>query len=79
VKKDGKINFKRPPQPLLFNAGEKDNIIPSSLNKKNYEAYQDANSRKDFNEFPGRTHYLCGQQDWQEIASFIHEWISVLK
>jgi pimeloyl-ACP methyl ester carboxylesterase len=79
TKKDGKIDFKKPHGPLLFIAGEKDHIIPSSLNKKNFDAYKDKNSKKDFKEFAGRTHYICGQQNWEEVAKYIHDWITGLK
>jgi pimeloyl-ACP methyl ester carboxylesterase len=72
----GKIDFKKPHKPLLFIAGEKDHIIPSSLNKKNFEAYKDKNSRKDFREFPGRTHYICGQPGWEEVADYIEGWLA---
>ena len=75
TQKDGYIDFKKPHNPLLFIAGEKDHIIPSSLNKKNFDAYKDKNSKKNFNEFVGRTHYICGQANWQEVASYIHLWI----
>ena len=76
TKKDGKIDFKKPHAPLLFIAGEKDHIIPSSLNRKNFNAYKDKNSKRDFKEFPGRTHYICGQENWQEVAAFIEQWIA---
>lgn len=79
IKNDGKIDFKKPHNPLLIIAGEKDNIIPTSLNKKNFEAYKDKNSRIDFKEFAGRTHYICGQQNWEEVAAYINEWISKIK
>lgn len=75
---DGKIDFKKPHNPLLFIAGEKDNIIPSSLNKKNFDAYDDKNSKKSFKEFAGRTHYLCGQENWEEIATYIADWMAAL-
>ena len=73
------VDFKKPHNPILIIAGEQDNIIPSSLNKKNFEAYKDKNSRTDYREFAGRTHYICGQQNWEEVASFIKEWIEGLK
>ena len=38
LKSFGMINFKKPHAPLLFIAGEKDNIIPAELNRKNSEA-----------------------------------------
>ncbi|MCK9410334.1 MAG: alpha/beta hydrolase [Bacteriovoracaceae bacterium] len=73
--KDGKINFNAPHNPLLFIAGERDNIVPSSLNRKNYEVYSDKGSKKDFKEFAGRTHYICGQQGWDEVAEYCHQWL----
>ena len=75
TKNDGYIDFKKPHNPLLFIAGEKDHIIPSSLNKKNFNAYKDVTGKKYFKEFAGRTHYVCGQQNWQEVADYILEWI----
>ena len=76
---DGAINFKAPHNPMLFIAGEKDNIIPWSLNKKNYAAYKDSGSKRDFKVFPGRTHYICGQQGWEEVADYCHSWITSIK
>lgn len=74
--KDGYINFKKPHYPLLFIAGEKDHIIPASLVKSNFNAYKDKNSRIDFKQFEGRTHYICGQKNWEEVAQYIFDWIS---
>jgi hypothetical protein len=34
---------------------------------------------KDFKEFPGRTHCICGQPNWEEVAEFISVWIENLK
>ena len=75
----GKVDFKKPHPPLLLIAGELDHIIPPSLNKKNYMAYKDKKSKTDFKVFSGRTHYICGQENWEEVAGFIHQWISDLK
>jgi esterase/lipase len=72
---EGKINFIQPHNPLLFIAGEKDHIVPASLNKKNFTAYQDSNSKKNFKLFPGRTHYICGQANWEEVAQYSIDWI----
>lgn len=77
TKNDGKIDFRKAHDPLLMIAGEKDNIIPSSLIKKNFEAYLDKNSKLDFKEFPERTHYICGQDNWEEVANFCYNWIIV--
>jgi pimeloyl-ACP methyl ester carboxylesterase len=78
TRKEGKIDFSKPHCPLLFIAGEKDHIIPSSLNNKNFKAYRDSGSVKSFKMFPGRTHYICGQAGWEEVALYISDWLAKL-
>lgn len=78
IGKQGKVDFKKPHVPLLFIAGEKDNIIPASLNRKNFKAYKDKNSPIALKEFAGRTHYICGQENWQEVAEYIAVWLAAL-
>jgi len=73
--KEAAIDFAKPHLPLLIVAGEKDHIIPASLNKKNYEAYKDTGSVTDFRVFPGRTHFICSQPGWEEVATYVKEWI----
>lgn len=73
--KAGKIDVAKPHAPLLFIAGEQDHIIPAALNRKNHKAYTDSNSVTDFKEFPGRTHFICGQQNWEEVAQYAASWI----
>ncbi|PCJ79678.1 MAG: alpha/beta hydrolase [Flavobacteriales bacterium] len=75
TKNAGKIDFKKAHVPLLIIAGEKDNIIPSSLNKKNAKKYKHTGSVVDFKEFKDRTHILCIQQEWEEMADYIDNWI----
>jgi pimeloyl-ACP methyl ester carboxylesterase len=70
-----KVDLKKPHNPLLFIGGEKDNIIPARLSKKNAEAYKDKNSVSDFKEFKGKCHYICGQENWQEVANYILTWL----
>ncbi len=76
TRKDGAVDFKRPHRPLLIIAGEKDHIIPASLVRKNFRAYRDTASTTDFMEFPARTHYICGQKGWEEVAAAILGWLS---
>lgn len=70
-----KIDFKKAHAPLLFVAGEKDNIMPASLNFSNYKKYKNADSITDFKEFKGRNHFVLGQPTWKENADYILNWI----
>ncbi len=72
---DGHIDLDEPHAPLLFIAGEIDEIIPPELNKKNSKAYKDENSISDYKEFSNRGHYICGQPGWEEVAAYINDWI----
>jgi len=71
----GEVDLDLVHAPLLFIAGEKDEIIPPELNKKNAEAYTDQHSVVDFKEFPNRGHWICGQSGWEEIAGYAYDWM----
>ena len=74
-----KIDFtKKKNVPLLFIAGEDDNIIPASLNESNFRKYSKNGSRTDYKVFPRRTHYLLNDDGWQEIADYILKWLHAL-
>ena len=75
----GKIDFKKPHAPLLFIAGEKDTIIPAALNRKNANAYKSSASVVDFKLFKGRSHFICGQKSWEEVAETVLSWIQDIK
>ncbi len=64
---EGRIDFDAARRPLLMIAGELDKIIPASLNRKNAERYGAA-APTELIEMPGRTHYLCGQPGWEDVA-----------
>lgn len=70
------VDFKRPHAPLLFIAGEKDHLIPAALNTKNAKKYTDKQSVVEFKEFKGRTHFICGQDGWQEVVSYANQWLT---
>lgn len=72
---DGKIDFNKPHNPLLFVSAEKDHIIPIGLTIKNYKAYKDKQSITNFKVFKGRGHCICVQSGWQEVARYINNWI----
>ncbi len=72
-----KIDFKKAHAPLLLIAGSDDRIVPASLNQTNYQKYRASlPSITDFKEFPGRTHFIIGQQNWAEVADYISSWLN---
>jgi pimeloyl-ACP methyl ester carboxylesterase len=71
-----RVDFKAPHAPLLLIAGSEDHIIPASLNMKNFKRYAHAGSVTAFKEFPGRTHFIIGQDNWQEVAQFAADWLA---
>ncbi len=75
----GKVDFSKAHAPLLIIAGEKDHIIPPSLNEKNFKCYKDKSSKTDFKAFPNRGHFICGQPGWEEVADYAFSWLSNIK
>ncbi len=71
-----RIDFERQHPPLLLIAGSDDHIIPASLNKSNYDKYRRSASITDFKEFAGRTHFIIGQKNWEEVAGYIASWLN---
>ena|ERR1700690_720078 len=71
----GKVDFKKPHPPLLITAGEKDHIVPASLNKTNYNRYKASPSLTDFKEFAGRDHFGIGEKGWEELADYSLAWL----
>jgi pimeloyl-ACP methyl ester carboxylesterase len=71
-----KIDFTKPHPPLLLVAGSDDHLIPASLNKINFDRYlRNSLAPVSFNEFPGRAHFIVGQQGWQEVAGYTLSWL----
>ncbi|RYG11744.1 MAG: hypothetical protein EOO07_20120 [Chitinophagaceae bacterium] len=73
-----KIDFRKAHVPLLFVSGEKDHIMPASLNYSNYKAYKNNNSITAYKEFNGRNHYAMNQTTWKEDATYILQWLETI-
>ena len=71
----GHVDLDKAHPPLLLIAGEEDQIIPASLTKKNHKAYTDRSSTTDFKEFAGRSHYICNEPGWEEVAEYVYRWL----
>jgi pimeloyl-ACP methyl ester carboxylesterase len=72
----GQIDADMAHAPLLFIGGEEDQINPYELNQRNAAAYSDEVSIVDFKAFPNRGHWICGQPGWEEVATYINEWLT---
>jgi pimeloyl-ACP methyl ester carboxylesterase len=59
--------------PLLFIGGGADHIMPPSVNKSNAKHYK-SDTDTDYHEFPGRSHWTCGEPGWEEVADHALSW-----
>lgn len=73
--KAGRIDLDAPHGPLLLVAGELDKIIPAQLVEKNFKAYSDQACVTSHMEFKGRSHFICGEPGWTEVATYVAEWL----
>ena len=71
-----KVDFKKPHPPLLLVAGLADNSIPASLNESNYAKSRLSPLSPRLQEFAGRTHFIIGQKNWQEVAGPVLAWLN---
>jgi len=70
-----RVDFKRPGAPLLMVAGGSDHIIPAALVRSNFARYNRPDSTTEYREFPGRAHFIIGQEGWEEVADFVLMWL----
>lgn len=78
LKPIAKVDHQKPHNPLLFIGGDNDHIFPSSFTKRIAGAYKHKGSVVDFKSFAGRSHYICGEEGWQEVADYVIDWIEKL-
>lgn len=60
--------------PLLFIAGGADHIMPTSVTMSNARHYKHSAARTEVHEFPGRSHFTCGEPGWEEVADYALDW-----
>jgi len=75
LSRQGRIKFKRSHAPLFFIAGDSDNLIPLSLVNKNVRAYRKSEGKMDFRAFAKRSHFICNQPGWEEVADATFHWL----
>jgi pimeloyl-ACP methyl ester carboxylesterase len=59
--------------PLLILGGGSDHVVPPSLSHSIFTHYK-GTATVDYKEFPGRSHWTCGQDGWEEVADHALTW-----
>ena len=54
--------------PLLFITGAEDHIMPPSVNHANARKYAGSPALTEVEDFPGRSHWICAEPGWEEVA-----------
>lgn len=59
--------------PLLILGGGADHVVPPGLSRSIFKHYQGP-ATVEYKEFPGRSHYTCGQDGWEAVADYALTW-----
>jgi pimeloyl-ACP methyl ester carboxylesterase len=72
-----KVNYRNALRaPLLIIAGELDRTVQAPMNHANFKKYARSTAVTDYREFPGRTHWICRQPGWEEVADHALDWLA---
>ncbi len=73
------VHFKNQERAALLVVGaEKDNTVPASLARKQFEKYEKHeayDAQTDYLEFAGRPHLMMVSEGWEEVAEAIDGWL----
>ncbi|MEV0617439.1 alpha/beta hydrolase [Nonomuraea sp. NPDC050404] len=74
-KDDNWVNYHNDQRkPLLFIAGEHDNLMPPKIQRSNAKHYKAAGTLTEVVEYPGRAHLMPAEKGWEEIADHALDW-----
>ncbi len=68
------VDYSADRAPLLFIAGEKDHIMPPSVNKSNAKHQSKSPALTEYYEFAGRDHWTCAAPGWEAVADYALDW-----
>jgi pimeloyl-ACP methyl ester carboxylesterase len=70
-----KVDFRKPGRaPLLIIGGGSDHVVPPAITRETAKRYHKGPSPVEYHEFHGRTHYIVGQDGWEEVADYALTW-----
>jgi alpha-beta hydrolase superfamily lysophospholipase len=67
------VDFSRDHVPLLLMAGDSDRLTPASMIRRNARRYE---LMVDVVEFTGRSHLICNQDGWEEVADAAFDFVT---
>ncbi len=68
------VDYSADRTPLLFIGGSEDHIMPPSVNKSNAKHWAKSPAVTEYFEFPGRSHWICAEPGWEEVADHALDW-----
>jgi pimeloyl-ACP methyl ester carboxylesterase len=74
--RSAKIDFAAEHVPLLFLTGTQDHLTPVAMVRRNAGKYKSDTGQVDYREYDGRSHYICGEPGWEEVADAALTWLS---
>jgi len=74
--RSARIDFAAPHAPLLFLTGDQDHLTPVAMVRRNAHKYAAAPRAVDYQQFAGRSHYICAEPGWEEVADAALAWLS---
>jgi alpha-beta hydrolase superfamily lysophospholipase len=70
-----RVSYRNDRAPMLFIAGTKDHVVPTRTAKATVRKYKRKSTAvTEYKEYAGRTHYIVGQDGWEEIADYALRW-----
>jgi pimeloyl-ACP methyl ester carboxylesterase len=74
--KNTKIHFRKSERgPLLILVGSEDKTAPPQIARATYKKQRKNRAVTAYREFKGRSHYICTETDWPEVADHAAEWL----
>ena len=74
--RQGQIDFRRAHAPMLFIAASDDHLTPAAMVRRNVRAYRKSDGVIDFHQFQGRSHIICSEPGWQDVADLALDWLA---
>jgi alpha-beta hydrolase superfamily lysophospholipase len=70
-----RVDFNNPDRaPLLLIGGGSDHTVPASVDRATARRYGVSPALTEYKEFPGRSHFILGQDGWEEVADYALAW-----